>query len=86
MIQSYCGLLCDQCSYKGSLNCNGCLAQAPDMGWGKCEIAQCAIDSHIEHCGQCAKFPCDMLTKFSFDEEHGDKGARIEQCRRWAKK
>ena len=35
--------------------------------------------------GSARIFPCELLTQYSCDPEHGDTphGARIEQCKRW---
>ncbi|MFZ2537606.1 MAG: hypothetical protein WAX04_01735 [Oscillospiraceae bacterium] len=40
----------------------------------------------MEHCGQCNEFPCALLKQFSYDEEQGDNGKRIEQCKNWCSK
>lgn len=39
----------------------------------------------LEHCGACGEFSCELLKSFSYAEEEGDNGQRIEQCRIWSK-
>jgi len=47
-------------------------------------VKSCCEKQELEHCGFCKTFPCDMLKSYANDKEHGDGGARIEQCRKWA--
>ncbi len=44
----------------------------------------CAYQENF-NCGECSEVPCELLTQYSCDPEHGDSpcGARIEQCRKW---
>lgn len=83
VIDTYCGLSCQNCGYKEKNNCGGCIATKGNTFHGKCEIAECAKKKEINFCGECADFPCEIITKFSNDEVYGDnpKGARIERCR-----
>ena len=85
MIESRCGILCSECEFRESKGCEGCtVIQMPF--WGEeCAIKTCCEKKGLDYCGQCEIFPCDILFQFSFDEEHGDKGLRIEQCRRWVR-
>lgn len=82
MVESRCGLLCSQCSFRESANCPGCLL-TEKLFWGECPIKNCCEDREIDHCGQCSDFCCAPLKEFSYDKEHGDEGARIEQCKKW---
>lgn len=79
---TYCGLSCKNCEYREKTNCSGCIASKGDPFHGewKCEIAACAQSKNRRFCGECADFPCDTLKKYSNDPEHGDHGARIENC------
>ncbi len=79
---TYCGLSCATCEYKEKTNCGGCIATEGHVPHGICEIAKCANSKKRTFCGECADFPCDLLKKFSNDPEHGDNGARIENCSR----
>jgi len=85
MIKSRCGIVCApvKCKKAFGFDCLGCpsIKAAP---WGNCEIKNCCESKKHEHCGMCTTFPCDTLTQYANDEEHGDGGARIEQCRKWA--
>ena len=83
MIDSVCGLHCTGCSYKETHHCMGCIETGGVPFHGVCPVAKCAIGKSISHCGECSVFPCDLLTSYSCDKEHGDNGERIEECRRW---
>ena len=85
MITSRCGLLCEECTYRESHGCIGCVALNGKVFWGECPVAKCCQDSGFNHCGECPNLPCDLLKQFSNDAEHGDNppGKRIEQCKIW---
>lgn len=87
MIDSRCGLHCTGCSFKDSHACGGCIETNGRPFHGECPVAVCAQNKVVAHCGECPDIPCALLTEYSCDSEHGDtpKGARIEQCKRWAK-
>ncbi len=86
LLTAYCGLDCGHCEWKEPCHCGGCVAtkgmpfHAVDE---PCPVAACAMEKHVPFCGACAEFPCQLLTGFSHDPEHGDNppGARIENCR-----
>lgn len=82
VIESYCGLSCAECNYRESSNCGGCAATEGHPFHGECEIAECAKKKGIRFCGECTDIPCEILKRYSYDEEHGDnpRGARIERC------
>lgn len=79
---TYCGLSCASCDCKEAMNCGGCIATEGNPFHGTCEVAECAKSRKKRFCGECEDFPCDLLKKYSFDNEHGDDGARIENCTR----
>lgn len=83
MVETRCGLLCSWCSYREAMNCPGCV-DAPQPFHGQCRVKNCCEGRGAIHCGECQEFPCALLREFSYDSEHGDDGARIEQCRHWA--
>lgn len=85
MVDSRCGLHCVGCEWKEPYNCGGCIETNGNPFHGECPIAICCQNKGALHCGECAKFPCDLLTQYSCDPEHGDTphGARIEQCKKW---
>ena len=84
MIETRCGLLCSQCGYKESHNCGGCIETDGNPFHGECPVAVCCQNKGFVHCGECPGIPCEQLKQYSCDEEHGDNGARIEQCKKWA--
>lgn len=81
-VECYCGLACSECSYREDSNCKGCIASKGNPFYGgECAIAKCCKDKGIQFCGECGDMPCELLSKFSYDKEQGDNGARIENCR-----
>lgn len=87
MMDTRCGLCCETCDFKEPCHCDGCIATNGHPFHGECPVAQCCQAHGLVHCGQCADLPCELLTQYSCDPEHGDQppGARIEQCRAWRK-
>ncbi|MGL1893648.1 MAG: DUF3795 domain-containing protein [Spirochaetaceae bacterium] len=84
MIESRCGILCSECEYKTSMNCEGCIKISKPFWGDKCPIKDCCESKNLENCGTCNSFPCDLLTQFSYDKEQGDNGLRIKQCKQWS--
>ena len=84
MIDSRCGLHCTGCNWKESHGCGGCIETNGNPFHGECPVAVCCQDKGFVHCGECPNIPCKLLTEYSYHEEHGDSGARIEQCKKWA--
>lgn len=83
MIESRCGILCAECSYKEQVDCKGCVYINKPF-WGKiCSVKSCCETKGLNHCGECNEFVCDLLNEFSYDEEQGDNGKRIIQCKQW---
>jgi hypothetical protein len=85
VIDSRCGLHCSDCGYQEKCGCGGCIETCGHPFHGECPIAVCAQSKGLTHCGECPDFPCETLTQYSCDPEHGDKpaGARIDQCKAW---
>lgn len=79
MIQSRCGILCNECRFT---ECKGCV-NIDNPFWGNCPVKSCCEQKKHSHCGECAEFPCDLLNSFAYDEKEGDEGKRIEQCKKW---
>lgn len=48
-----------------------------------CPVAACVMQKGLSFCGECTDFPCQLLTDYSNDTEHGDNppGARITACK-----
>ena len=84
-VDSRCGLHCTGCEYKDSCGCGGCIETSGHPFHGECPVAVCCQKRGFVHCGECPKIPCELLTQYSCDPEHGDTphGARIEQCKQW---
>lgn len=60
MIQSRCGILCNECDYQEKVNCKGCV-HIDKPFWGEsCPIKTCSEEKSLEHCGLCGSFPCDF--------------------------
>lgn len=87
MIDTRCGLRCQTCEYKDPFHCKGCIETNGHPFHGECPVAICCQEKGYLHCGECPDIPCEQLKQYSCDKEHGDTpcGARIEQCRRWAR-
>ena len=86
MIESRCGILCSKCDYREPLKCDGCINISMPVWGEQCPVKFCCEDKKLEHCGQCAEVPCEILIQYAYDKEHGDDGKRIEQCKLWEKK
>ncbi len=85
-IESRCGILCKECTYRGQGCTTGCIHIQKPFWADNCPIKTCCEERQYEHCGQCEEFPCALLKQFAYDKEQGDNGKRIEQCRDWKKK
>ena len=85
IIDTRCGLHCISCEYKETCGCGGCIETNGHPFHGECPVAVCCQSKGFVHCGECPDIPCELLTQYSCDPEHGDtpRGARIEQCKKW---
>jgi len=85
MVKSRCGIVCDpiKCKEAFQVDCPGCVAMDKPF-WGVCDVKVCCEGKGLEHCGICPDFPCEVLNNYAFNEEHGNNGEMIEQCKRWA--
>ncbi|MGN0543852.1 MAG: DUF3795 domain-containing protein [Acutalibacteraceae bacterium] len=86
MVDSICGLNCNDCTFKDTNNCGGCIKTKGHPFHGECPVAQCCQNKGFLFCGECPEIPCKLLTEYSCDPKYGDNppGARIEQCIKWA--
>lgn len=84
MTDTRCGLSCKDCTYREPCNCKGCIATNGNPFHGECPVAACCQKKGFTHCGECPDIPCELLSQYSCDPEHGDtpSGARIERCKR----
>lgn len=84
IISSRCGIRCEDCRYLKDGVCSGKCCEIFKPFWGDaCPIKTCCEDRHLQHCGQCTEFPCDLLKQFSYDPQQGDNGLRIQTCLAW---
>ena len=85
MVESRCGIVCSECEYKEQVGCQGCVNIEKPF-WGEmCPVKKCCEEKKNMHCGMCSQFPCELLNQYAYDEEQGDDGKRIVQCRCWHK-
>lgn len=83
MIESRCGILCSQCEYQEQVGCKGCVVIDKPFWGEQCPVKSCCEEKEQSYCGECEDFPCEVLNQFAFDQEQGDEGKRIEQCKKW---
>lgn len=84
MYQSRCGVCCDSCERKESVKCTGCIHMAAPFWGGVCKVKSCCEEQALNHCGECPKFPCDMLANMGADQGF-DPAPKLEQCRIWTR-
>ena len=83
MIESRCGILCSECSFRDSMDCKGCITIDKPFCGDMCPVKSCCEERALENCGMCDSFPCALLSSFAYDKEQGDDGKRLTQCRKW---
>lgn len=84
-LKGMCGAYCGVCEWKEKTNCPGCQISKGKMFWGECQVAKCSIEKEIEHCGHCSNLPCETLSSYFTNSEHGDNGERLANLKTWAK-
>lgn len=84
-IESRCGIECSKCEFQKTVACQGCVKIEKPF-YGECAVKKCAESKGYNFCGECSQFPCDLLKSYSYDEENGDDGLRIEMCKKWCSK
>ncbi len=80
-----CGAYCGTCEWRPKTDCPGCLALKGKMFWGTCDVATCAVNKGLDHCGLCPEVPCATLQGLFDDPEHGDNGERLANLQAWAR-
>lgn len=64
---TFCGGCCDDCSFKISGECQGCVATGGERVWqgrkSTCEISSCCKAHNVSFCGICTEFPCNWLAE-----------------------
>lgn len=62
-----CGECCVGCKKKEEGLCQGCIESRGNcIEWtqsGGCPISKCALQHHVQFCGLCEDFPCNLLTQ-----------------------
>lgn len=82
MFESRCGVCCDACERKESVNCKGCVNMDRPFWGGTCTVKACCEEKKQNHCGECADFPCAVFTGMGREQGYSPE-PRIEQCRKW---
>ncbi len=80
-----CGAYCGDCDWKEKTNCPGCQEAKGAMFYGQCDVAACATEKRLYHCGLCADMPCNTLQQCFDHPEHGDRGERLANLKAWAR-
>lgn len=84
MFESRCGVRCDLCARKEKVHCAGCPHMTVPFWGGVCGVKACCEGKGLHHCGECADFPCEMLSNMGKDQGF-DPQPKIDQCRAWAR-
>lgn len=82
MYSSRCGVRCDLCERKETVHCKGCIHMEKPFWGGICKVKQCVEEKGLHHCGQCAQFPCAVLSNMGV-EQGFDPSIKIAQCKCW---
>lgn len=85
-IESRCGICCSKCQFKLEEKCKGCTNIKNPFWANSCPVKSCCESKKLKCCGECDKFPCNLLNSFAYDKEQGDNGLRIENCKKWCMK
>jgi hypothetical protein len=80
-----CGAYCGVCEWKPKMNCPGCHSAKGTMFYGQCNVALCAVEKGLHHCGLCPDMPCETLQQCFDHPEHGDRGERLANLKTWAR-
>ena len=83
MYQSRCGVWCDECERRESVNCQGCIHMEKTFWGGVCQVKVCCEEKGLAHCGECTQFPCDMCAHMGEDMGF-DPQPRLAKLREWA--
>ena len=84
MVESRCGIRCNECDWREKVNCAGCLHIDKPFWGDSCSVKDCCEAKGYDFCGQCPDFPCAILTEMSYAKVEGDNGRRIRTCVMWA--
>lgn len=84
MFESRCGVSCDACARREAVHCRGCPNMEKPFWGGDCGVKSCCESKRLNHCGECADFPCEMVAAMGV-EQGFDPTPRLDNCRRWAR-
>lgn len=83
MCSSRCGVDCTTCERKEAVHCLGCNAMKQPFWGSPCQVKTCCEEKHLQHCGECKEFPCEMCANVG--KEMGfDPEPRLANLRAWA--
>ncbi|MCL1887557.1 MAG: DUF3795 domain-containing protein [Kiritimatiellaeota bacterium] len=60
--------------------CTGCWNMKNDCYWSGCNTCHfrtCCVEKHINHCGECADFPCKRYTEWASNETYKKAMGRL---------
>lgn len=83
LVESRCGISCSVCEFQKDGKCSGCQNITKPFWAETCMVKNCCESKELKCCGECFMFPCDLLKSYSYDENQGDNGLRIENCKKW---
>ncbi len=83
-----CGLYCGDCEFLGG-KCSGCAQVKGKPFWADqygvevCPLyGCCAVQKHLEHCGLCVDFPCQLFLSMrdpAMSDEEAEKSLQSRQ-------
>lgn len=83
MSETYCGKSCDDCSYKISDKCPGCMDGPGNQTFGACDLAKCCREKGHEKCDTCRfNYDCYLLKDKDYMPEEMAKKTMVELDRR----
>lgn len=83
MSETYCGKSCDDCSYKISDKCPGCMEGPGHHTFGACDLAKCCREKGHEKCDTCRfSYDCYLLKDKEYMPENMAKKTMVELDRR----
>ena len=77
MVESRCGLLCSECSFREATGCKGCVNMDKPFWADSCPVKSCCEAKSQNHCGECDDFVCSLLHTFAYDMEQSDNGGEL---------
>ena len=86
MVESRCGLLCSECSFREATGCKGCVNMDKPFWADSCPVKSCCEAKSQNHFVENVMILfVSCFHTFAYDMEQSDNGVRIEQCKKWGK-